>query len=367
MNPQSTTDNVGSIDKDTFTEEGDLFLTVPLDALVPDNAGLRTEVNKKREDWPGFVQSIKDDGIQQSIFVRPHPHKTGSYIIINGFHRFEAALEALTLTNNERKAENLPPLSTSDILVPVIVRNVTDTMEILKYQLSLNAHTISTRPIEYSEQIQRIMKASDFRITLEEIATLLNMSTSWVSNMLKLRQLTPKAKELVETGNIKAAVAFHLARLPKEEQEYFHDRAERMNAQDFASTINNRLAELRVANRQSRGDASTFRPTAKIITKAEGIKLVESYYEQNLSSIPDAQIEGTNKSALEYQLGYYDGMRRFLSLDDESIALQEEDFRAERSARLRKQQEKELAKNIETTASRGVSVFGKNTTTEPII
>lgn len=353
---------------------------IPLSRLIPDNQGIRTTVDKKRKEWPGFVASIGADGVKQSIIVRrapadyqatpDSPCETADgierFIIINGFHRTEAAIEALGIRNAELKARGQAQVSLDEVLIPAIIHDTTDKIEILELQLKLNSHTIATRPIQYSEQLQRLMMASNYKVTISELSEMVKMSPAWVSNMLKLKDLTEEASNAVASGDITAANAFHLARLDSDDQEHFTERAGMMNNSEFSHTVGTYIAEKRKKARGEKTDPNVFVPTAKIRTKIQVLEAHNKWYEEHLRSVPEEAAAGANRNSLEYMLGYLEALRFVLNLDPASVQEQESAFRADLAERLRKRQEKGIDKDAETAAAKGVGVFGSKIATDLI-
>ncbi len=252
---------------------------IPLSKLIPDNQGIRASVHKQHNGWPEFVKSIMNDGVKKSILVRQTDAEGGEvdkFIIINGFRRHSGAMEALDLRNEALEAQGRAQISVDEVLIPAIVlrgRSLQscNKLEILKLQLITNAHTIQTRPIQYSEHLQRFMTTSGFTCTIEELSAIVAISPAWVSNMLKLAGLSAEAKKYVEEAGVTAANAYHLSRLEEKDQKHFLDLAGGMNAPQFAEAVGNYLADLKTKAKGEKPDPNEIRATAKHRTRTRTV------------------------------------------------------------------------------------------------
>lgn len=223
------------------------LITVPI-GMVKENPIALRSVNKKSEMYPGLVDSIRMVGILSPPTVREMKDpETGQkyYSLVDGLHRLNAAQDA----------------GLTEIPVHVITA---DDAAILEIQLMANLHKIETKPVEYSDQLSRIL-ANNPTMTVNELATRLGISATWLSARLNLVKLVEAIKPLVEEGKITVANAIHLAKLPPEEQPHFVERAMTMPSSEFTPCATQRVKELRDAKREGRAAGpQEFVPVAHV-------------------------------------------------------------------------------------------------------
>ncbi len=207
---------------------------IPLDRIRENPIALRT-VNRTTEDYLGLVDSIRKDGVLNSITVR-EVFEAGSkepvYSLVDGLHRFTASTDA----------------GLTDIPAQVIDM---DEGEVLVAQIVANIHKIETKPVEYSRQLMRILALHPL-MPLAELSTTLSRSPSWLSERLGLVKLAKSIADLVDEDKINLSNAYALAKLPEEEQLNFLDRAMTMAPQEFVPTASQRVKEIKEAKRQGR-------------------------------------------------------------------------------------------------------------------
>lgn len=206
---------------------------IPLKNIRENPVAIRS-VNRKSDDYISFAGSVRKDGVLNPILVREitSPEGTQLYGIIEGLHRYTASLDA----------------GHADIPAQIIEMNDGQVMEA---QLIGNAHRIETRPVEYSKHLQRIL-AGNPMLTLTELAGKLNKSNSWLSDRLGILKLDDSIAGLVDEGKINLSNAYSLAKLPKDEQQAFVDRAMTLSPQEFSGTILARKREIEKARRQGK-------------------------------------------------------------------------------------------------------------------
>jgi len=219
---------------------------LPISQVRPNEVALRA-VNKETEKYIGLVESVKVQGIILPVAVceKKDPNTGVKYFaLIDGLHRYTAAVDA--------GLDTLP----CHILVA-------DEIQQLEMQIVANFHVIKTSPIQFSNQLYRLI-AIHPTFTYSEIGHRLGQSETWVKNRLGLINLTEPIKDLVENNEINITNAYHLSKLPKEEQANFVDRAITMVPDQFISLVSNRQTELKQAKRQGRlaGSSDTFTPQA---------------------------------------------------------------------------------------------------------
>src|SRR5512135_3014258 len=110
--------------------------TLPLDFIKEPNVALRP-VDKASEGYLSLVESIRERGVLQPIVVR---EIGAEFILVAGRHRLYAARDA-------GLAE-----------IGAMVHEGMDDVEAMTAQVIENVHRAETKPIEYANMIQRIMK-----------------------------------------------------------------------------------------------------------------------------------------------------------------------------------------------------------------
>lgn len=138
-----------------------------------------------------LANSVRTQGIIQPLIVRPMGDQ---YEIIAGERRWHAA--------------QLAGLDT----VPVIIRNIPDEAAIA-IALIENIQRENLNPIEEATALNRLME--EFGMTHQQVAEAVGKSRASVSNLLRLLNLPPKVKYLLENGSIEMGHARTLITLPE--------------------------------------------------------------------------------------------------------------------------------------------------------
>jgi ParB/RepB/Spo0J family partition protein len=161
--------------------------------------------------------SIAEKGLIQPIIVRPRPQSglNGSYEIVAGECRYRASKQAGLLK------------------VPAIIRDLTDD-QVLEAQLEENIHRKDLTPLEEAAGYRRLIASNPDKHSAESIATRIGMSISYVWDRLKLNDLVPEAKQLLEAERFTVGHAILLSRLKPEDQaraiEFDDDRSTQYRA-----------------------------------------------------------------------------------------------------------------------------------------
>lgn len=297
--------------------------TVPLSSIRENPVALRT-VNRECEEYQGLLDSMRAKGFIGAIIGREKTDEAGDtfYEIVDGLHRYSAA-----------KDLDLPEIS-------VDVQDLTDT-QVLEAQIMMNIHRIETRPVEYTKQLRKILKANP-DLTEAELASNLGKSTKWLQDRLGLTKLDTRVQELVDDGKINLSNAYALAKLGPDDQVDFIDRAVSMPQDEFKSQVNARVKEVREARQRGEdAPASTFEPRAFL---------------QKVGVIKDEMESGAVGSRLTQGLSSAEeGFRRavewVLHLDPESVEEQRVADEARRRAREEAKKER-LAKKAREKAEK---------------
>lgn len=155
--------------------------SLAVEQLVPNPSQPRSQIAP--EDLEGLRASIAARGIIEPIVVRP---KAGRFQIIAGERRWRAA----QLAGLER--------------VPVVVREASDE-DVGLLALVENLQREDLNPIEEALAFRQLADAGG--MTHDAIASEVGRSRTAVTNTLRLLELTPQVRRLVETGQLRAAAA----------------------------------------------------------------------------------------------------------------------------------------------------------------
>ena len=135
--------------------------------------------NFDKEKLQELADSISSQGVVQPIVVRSVDG--GRYEIIAGERRWRAA--------------QLAGLSE----VPVVIREVDD-QAAMAMALIENIQRDDLNPLEEADALQRLI--SEFGLTHQQIAEAVGKSRTAVTNLLRLLELEPEVKELVDHGQL---------------------------------------------------------------------------------------------------------------------------------------------------------------------
>jgi ParB family chromosome partitioning protein len=156
---------------------GDGLRTIPVDLLQ--RGQYQPRVDMRQESLQELAESIRAQGVVQPIVVRPIG-KTGNtqrYEIIAGERRWRAA--------------QLAGLQE----MPVVVRDVADE-DAIAMALIENIQREDLNPLEEATALDRLIR--EFDLTHAEAAQAVGRSRASVSNLLRLQELSPKVKPLLE-------------------------------------------------------------------------------------------------------------------------------------------------------------------------
>lgn len=212
----------------------DKMQMVPLPQIRESKVALRA-VDKESEQYHELVESVRSKGVLLPIRVRMLVDAQTNqpyFSLIDGLHRFCAACDAGLYE------------------IPAIVTEADDA-EIMEQQIVANIQRIESRPVEYSQQLKRILAMNPL-LTVNELAVKLGKSEAWLGERLGLLKLIKEAASLVDEAKIPLSNAYILAKLPPEEQPNFIERAMTQNMAEFSGAVSSRIKELRDAVRQGR-------------------------------------------------------------------------------------------------------------------
>lgn len=126
-----------------------------------------------------LASSIRSQGVMQPIVVRPI--EAGRYEIIAGERRWRACLMAGIKH------------------IPAIIRDVPDEAAIAMALIE-NIQRENLNPIEEAIALQRLQ--TEFELTQQQVADAVGKSRSTIANLLRLMNLTPEVRTLLEHGDL---------------------------------------------------------------------------------------------------------------------------------------------------------------------
>jgi len=173
---------------------GDTLQKLPIDALTPGKYQPRRTMSEDKLDE--LAESIKAQGVIQPIVVREVRTGTGRiWEIIAGERRWRASRRA-GLTE-----------------VPAVVREVDD-RTVVAMALIENIQREDLNPLEEAQALQRLIE--EFMLTHAQAAAAVGRSRAAVSNLLRLLELPPAIRELVEERKLEMGHARALLTLSPE-------------------------------------------------------------------------------------------------------------------------------------------------------
>lgn len=166
---------------------------LPVDLIEPGRFQPRTGMDPDK--LQELAESIKAQGVVQPIVVRPIGG--GRYEIIAGERRWRATQMAALDT------------------VPAIVRDVPDQVTVAMALIE-NIQREDLNPLEESSALKRLIE--EFDLTHGEAAEAVGRSRAAVSNLLRLQELEPVVKEMVDQRRLEMGHARALLALQGSEQ-----------------------------------------------------------------------------------------------------------------------------------------------------
>lgn len=172
------------------------YVDVPLAQLVSSKTNPRTHFDDAY--LAELAGSIREKGVIQPIIIRPNGG-VGRFEIVAGECRWRAAKKA--------------GLS----VMPALVRPYTDE-QALEVQLIENIHRTDLTPLEQAVGYRKLIDSNPTKHSAATIAQRIGMSEAWVWDRLKLNDLIPACKAILEQARITIGHAILLARLKPADQ-----------------------------------------------------------------------------------------------------------------------------------------------------
>lgn len=195
---------MNATDPEAFQGLDEKYERLPIVQIVASRTNPRTHFP---EDYLAqLALSLKEKGLIEPIIVRPLAHmkpKHGEgefFEIVAGECRFRAGKQA-GLTH-----------------LPSIIRGYTDE-QVLELQLIENLHRKDLTPLEQARGYRRLIDTNPDKHSAETIATRIGMSPAWVWDRMKLNDLVPEAKVILEQERMTVGHAILIARLKPEDQQ----------------------------------------------------------------------------------------------------------------------------------------------------
>lgn len=205
-------------------DEAERFELLPLDQLIESGHNPRSHFDPAK--LAQLAASIREKGIIEPLVVRPidvpkatrkHPDaaaRHGAHFeIVAGARRFRAATTA-GLTH-----------------APCVIRAYSDE-DVLELTLIENIQRDDLRPLEQARGYRALIDANPTKHTAATIAVRVGMSEAWVWDRLKLLDLIPAAKQILEQDRMSVGHAILIARLKPEDQTRVIDPVINRNGRD---------------------------------------------------------------------------------------------------------------------------------------
>lgn len=194
------TDRHAPVDSPPHAGVAEQYLRLAIETIVASKTNPRQHFDEAY--LAELAGSIRDKGVLQPILVRPIDagnHKPKRYEIVAGECRVRAAKIA------------------EQSHIPSVIRLYTDE-QVLEIQLIENIHRKDLTPLEQARGYRALIDANPTKHSAESIATRIGMSPQWVWDRMKLNDLTPEAKKLLERDRMTVGHAILIARLKPEDQ-----------------------------------------------------------------------------------------------------------------------------------------------------
>lgn len=187
-----------------------------------------------------LAASIAQHGLLQPVIVRQAPNSPGSFQIVAGERRWRAAQMA--------KLHE----------IPVVIKELTD-QESLEVAIVENIQRQDLNPVEEAEGYRRLL--DEFAHRQEDLARIVGKSRSHVANTLRLLNLPPEVRRMLERGEITAG---HARALLNSEQPV-----------DLAKEVAKRGLTVRQTERRAQGVSKSSEPKGAVLFKDANIRALE--------------------------------------------------------------------------------------------
>ncbi len=162
-------------------EAGEGLRRIAIGNLGPGKYQPRTHFDGEEIDR--LADSLRHSGMMQPIIARPVAGEADAFEIVAGERRWRAAQRA-------RMHD-----------VPVIVRELSD-REVLELGLIENLQREDLGPLEEAAGFERLR--SEFNLNQREVGEVVGKSRAYVANMIRLLQLSPVLRRMLDDGRLSA-------------------------------------------------------------------------------------------------------------------------------------------------------------------
>lgn len=207
---------------------GDRLRMLPVDLIQRGRYQPRLDI--KPEALQELADSIRAQGVVQPVVVRPLDGQPERFELIAGERRW--------------RATQLAGLHE----IPAIIKDIPD-RTVMSIALIENIQREQLNPLEEAGALQRLI--GEFGMTHQEVAEAIGRSRASVSNLLRLLELAPTPKRLLEAGQIEMGHARALLSLPAAIQTAL---AERVAAEGLSVRATEKLVRA-ATDRQTTPDA----------------------------------------------------------------------------------------------------------------
>ena len=176
------------------TREESALRDIPVDQI--DSNPFQPRKSFKPEELKELQESLQASGLLQPVTIRPSSKGKG-YELIAGERRLRAATGLGWKT------------------IPAVVKDLTD-QEVLTLALVENLQRSDLNPIEEAEGYDQLIR--DFGYTQQSVATMVGKDRSTVANVIRILQLPPAVRKMIESGELSAGQARPLLSLTTEAQ-----------------------------------------------------------------------------------------------------------------------------------------------------
>jgi ParB/RepB/Spo0J family partition protein len=180
------------------TENNTVRINLDLIEVSETNQMFRKAKDMSEKSLKDLAASIKQDGVLQSILVRPHETESGKFRLIAGERRLHASRIA-GLTD-----------------IPAVIKEV-DGSEAFKLQMVENLQRENIHPLNEAEGFKYLLDNDD-TMTTAELALKFGKSETYILQRLKLNELVGEGKRDFLANRMSIGHALIIARLTKEDQ-----------------------------------------------------------------------------------------------------------------------------------------------------
>lgn len=183
---------------------------IPID-LIDDPDDLLRPVDQRGVEYLELKQSIADNGILNSILVRPHNDR---YQVVDGRNRLTVARQL----GHTTIAASIKPMSDSELLI---------------LQLETAVCRVETKFTYIVRRIERLLQDNP-EWSLQDISTRIHKSPAWIKQRLSLLHLEREYQKLIDDGKLSVKSASLLVKLPPDERPVFIKHALTLTTTEFA-------------------------------------------------------------------------------------------------------------------------------------